>query len=514
MQDPVKQDKTPYLRMHNISKSFPGVLALKDVSFELRKGEIHGIVGENGAGKSTLIKILGGAYLADSGTIEIAGESVHIHNPKDALNRNISIIYQEFNLVPTLSVAENIFLGKEIVSGLLRSMNRKKMRAESQSVIEKLGLKGLDCGKRVDSLSIAQQQLVEIGKALFNNAKILVMDEPTSVLSQNETAALFELMKGLVEKDISLVFISHRLEEVIDLCDRITVLRDGECVDTLDNSKCQVSKDDLIKKMVGRVLMNYFPEKKHVPTRERIIEVKGLTCSGMFEDINFELYGGEILGFYGLVGSGRTEIMKSIFGSLEYEEGNIYVRGKQLRISGTGHIRRSGLVLVPEDRKSEGLVLKHSIADNICLPNLDDINRLGTIISKMKKKLVNKYMEELSINPKLPNRLAKDFSGGNQQKAVIAKWLAAGPKIIIFDEPTRGIDVGAKAEIYHLIEELAKDGVAIIFVSSELMEILGMCDRVIVVHEGKITKVFSKEEATEELLVQAASGYTADSCDS
>ncbi len=500
-------EEKPYLRMQGITKSFPGVLALNNVSFELRRGENHGIVGENGAGKSTLMKILGGAYLADKGSIEIAGEDVQIHNPKDALNRNISIIYQEFNLVPMLSVAENIFLGKELVQGPLRSMNRRKMRAESKKVITKLGLSGLNCSLRVDRLSIAQQQLVEIGKALFNDAKILVMDEPTSVLSQKETEALFVLMRGLVKDGISIVFISHRLEEVIELCGRITVLRDGEHVDTLDNSRCQVTKDDLIKKMVGRVLHDYFPEKMHTVSEEKLVEVRGLSCEGVYEDINFELYRGEILGFYGLVGSGRTEIMKSIFGSHEYQEGEIIVKGKELHTTNIGYLRKRGLALVPEDRKSEGLILKLSLGDNICLPNLKDIDRFGSIVARKKKQLVNKYMEELSVNPKLPNRLAKNFSGGNQQKAVIAKWLASAPEIIIFDEPTRGIDVGAKAEIYHLIEELAKKGVGIIFVSSELMEILGMCDRVIVIHEGKIGGIFDRENATEERLVHAASGY-------
>ena len=468
----------PILRMRGITKSFPGVTALNNVDFELARGEIHGLVGENGAGKSTLIKILGGAYLPDHGEIEIDGRSAHIHNPRDALDAGISIIYQEFNLVSTLSVAENIFLGKELVRRGVRDLNTRAMVEKSNRTMERLGLLGFNSATRVRHLSVAQQQMVEIGKALFNQASILVMDEPTSVLSQKESETLFTLMKGLKDEGISVIFISHRLDEVIEHCDRITVLRDGELVISLDNNGQSVTKDELVRLMVGRVLQDYFPERTHVRGDDKLLEVRALSAAGQFRDISFELYDGEIL-----------------------------IDGKKVRARTVKQARDFGLALVPEDRKREGLVVKMTMADNICLPNLDKMNSAGTINKKKRKALVSRYLGELSIRPPLPNRQMLDFSGGNQQKAVIAKWLAAKPRIMIFDEPTRGIDVGAKAEIYHLVERLAQEGVGIIFVSSELMEILGMCDRVIVIHEGRVTGHFERSEATQEKLMQAAAGF-------
>ncbi len=494
------------LRMKGITKAFPGVVALKGVDFDLKRGELHALVGENGAGKSTLMKILGGAYLPDQGSIEIGGKLVHIHTPKDSLKQKISIIYQEFNLVPTLSVAENIFLGKEMVKGAMKNLNRKAMAEAACSILSRLGLKDLDCLSLVKKLSVAQQQMVEIGKALFNKAEILVMDEPTSVLSQKESEALFQIIDGLKQGGISIVFISHRLDEVLKLSDRITVLRDGELVCTLDNGTKQITKDDLVKHMVGRVLNDYFPARKSVPG-EKVFEVKNLSSAGNFRDIRFELRSGEILGFYGLVGSGRTEIMKAIFSSLEFDSGEFLLEGQSVRFSNVQDAKNHGIALIPEDRKKEGLVLQMTMADNVCLPSLKLVAKAGTVIKKKKKNLVESYIEKLSIRPPLPNRSASDFSGGNQQKVVIAKWLATKPKLIIFDEPTRGIDVGAKAEIYQIIEQLAEEGVAVIFISSELMEILGMCDRVIVIHEGTITGQFFRSEATQEKLMQAAAGF-------
>ena len=495
------------LRMQDITKAFPGVVALRAVTFDLRRGEVHGLVGENGAGKSTLMKILGGAYLPDSGTIEVAGRMVRIHSPKDSLGMGISIIYQEFNLVPTLSIAENIFLGKELRGGPLRGMNRKAMVARAAESVGRLGLTDVKPSALVRTLSIAQQQLVEIGKALFNDASILVMDEPTSVLSQKESRALFELIESLKEDGISIVFISHRLEEVIELSDRITVLRDGEHVCTLDNTLTTVNKDDLVRHMVGRVLQDYFPPKSHVVRDERVLEVDDLTAAGAFQNVSFNLRSGEILGFYGLVGSGRTEIMKAVSGLLECEAGAVRIRGEQVRLRSVNDARQRGLALCPEDRKNEGLVLSMSLADNVCLPNLHALHAAGTILRHRRNDLVDRFVQKLSIRPALPRRLLRDFSGGNQQKAVIAKWLASSPGIMIFDEPTRGIDVGAKSEIYRLIEGLAAGGVAIVFVSSELIEIIGMCDRVIVVHEGRITGEFDRNEATQERLMQAAAGF-------
>ena len=495
------------LRMNGITKRFPGVVALRDVSFDLLKGEVHGLVGENGAGKSTLMKILGGVYRPDEGSIEVMDLNAHIHTPHDSLAMGISVIYQEYNLVPTLSIAENIFLGKELTRGISRRMNRSEMKSRAAECVARLGLNDISCDTLVRNLSVAQQQLVEIGKALFNNASILVMDEPTSVLSQKESESLFKQIDALRQDGISIVFISHRLEEVISLSDRITVLRDGELVCTLDNTLKAVKKDDLIHHMVGRVLQDYFPPHAHVPTTEKLLEVSALSAKGNFRDVSFTLHAGEILGFYGLVGSGRTEIIKAVSGLLPYEAGTVGIRGKQVKLRNVKDARFHGIALCPEDRKSEGLVLSMSLADNVCLPSLDSLNVAGTIIKSRRNALVDEYVQRLQIHPALPQRMVKEFSGGNQQKAVIAKWLACSPSIFIFDEPTRGIDVGAKSEIYRLIEELAKQGVGIILVSSELMEILGMCDRVMVVHEGKIAGEFDRSEATEQLLMKAAAGF-------
>ena len=495
------------LRMSGITKHFPGVVALRDVSFDLFKGEVHGLVGENGAGKSTLMKILGGVYRPDGGSIEVMDMSAHIHSPSDSLAMGISVIYQEYNLVPTLSIAENIFLGKELTRGIPKRMNRPEMKARAAECVARLGLNDISCDTLVRNLSVAQQQLVEIGKALFNNASILVMDEPTSVLSQKESESLFKLIDGLKQDGISIIFISHRLEEVISLSDRITVLRDGELVCTLDNTLKTVKKDDLIQHMVGRVLQDYFPPHEHAPTDETLLKVSGLTSKGNFRDVSFSLRAGEILGFYGLVGSGRTEIVKAVSGLLPYESGTVDIRGKTVKLRTVKDARFQGIALCPEDRKNEGLVLSMSLADNVCMPSLDSLHVGGTIIKSRRNELVDKYVQKLQIRPALPQRMVKEFSGGNQQKAVIAKWLACNPSIFIFDEPTRGIDVGAKSEIYRLIEELAKQGVAIILVSSELMEILGMCDRVMVVHEGRIAGEFDRAEATEKSLMKAAAGF-------
>ncbi len=500
-------DLDAILRMKAISKAFPGVIALSDVSFDLRKGETHALIGENGAGKSTLMKILGGAYTPDGGEIEIQGQTVSISSPAVALALGVSVIYQEFNLVPTLNVVENIFLGKEMSRGPFGVMDRSAMRTKARSVLEQLGLDNVDLKTQVRGLSVAQQQLVEIGKALFNDASILVMDEPTSVLSAKESDRLFHLMGELIGRGISIVYVSHRLEEVLRLADRITVLRDGARICTLDNGPKAVSKDELIRYMVGRDLVDYFPRRAVRPGTEKVLEVKNLSRRGEFENISFDLHRSEILGVYGLVGAGRTEIAETIFGHRRADFGEVSVVGKPMNSADIIDSIREGIALVPEDRKRGGLVTVLSLGDNICLPNQKRIATLGTVVARKKKRLVNEYMESLSIRPALPTRPVREFSGGNQQKAVIAKWLATRPKVIIFDEPTRGIDVGAKAEIYQLITNLSEQGVGILFISSELLEILGMCDRVVVVYDGRISGHFTKTEATQERLMHAAAGY-------
>jgi ribose transport system ATP-binding protein len=494
------------LKMKNIRKSFPGVLALNKVSFDLIPGEVHSLVGENGAGKSTLMKVLGGAYIPDSGEMEIFGQTADIRFPADSMNLGISIIYQEFNLVPTLSIAENMFLGKERVKNKLGALNRREMEEEAAKVLSRLGMDHLDCSTRVSSLSVAQQQLVEIGKAIFNNARILVMDEPTAVLSINETESLFSLMRELKAEGIAIIYISHRLEEVLDLSDRITVLRDGEVICTMDNHDHQILEDDLVTNMVGRQLSDIFPLRPENASDKTVLEVEQLSKEDHFEDISFYVKEGEIVGFSGLVGAGRSEIMRALSGFYGYDKGCIYLNGDQISIRDTEHAISQGIVLVPEDRKREGLVLKMSLGENITLPNMKKISSWGHIKKSSKNKMINHYLEKLQVRPLLPDRAVKNFSGGNQQKAVIAKWLATNPKVIIFDEPTRGVDIGAKVEIYKLIDELARNGAAIVFISSEQMEVLGMCDRIYTVFDGKISSEFSRAEATQENLMRASAG--------
>jgi ABC-type sugar transport system ATPase subunit len=492
--------------MENIHKSFPGVQALQSVSFDLLEGEVHSLVGENGAGKSTLMKILGGVYFPEEGQIFLDGNEINFKSPRDSMDNGVSVIYQEFNLVPTLTVAENIFLGKEYTKKLSKELDRKSMNRDASALMEKLGLPNFDCSRYVRKLSVAQQQMVEIAKAVFNKARILVMDEPSAVLSQTETDLLFALIQDLKTKGITIIYISHRLTEVLELSDRITVLRDGQFVITFDNHEKHITEDDLVNKMVGRDISDIYPDRSDVTFGEKILEVKDISKAGMFSHISFDLHAGEILGFSGLVGAGRTEVMKALFGSYSIDEGEVSIHGIPAKINSIPAAINHGLALVPEDRKGEGLILCLSMSQNMILSGIKKVQNFGVLLRKSINEMVGHYTEKLDIRPSLPNRKIKDFSGGNQQKVVIAKWLANNPKIMILDEPTRGVDVGAKVEIYKLIDELAKSGMGVIFVSSEQLEILGMCDRVFVLHNGEISGEFSKESATEELLLTAAAG--------
>ena len=498
------------LDMKGISKAFPGVQALDDVSFDLRKGEIHSLIGENGAGKSTLIKILGGVYSADQGRIAIDGKPVSITRPNEAISLGISIIYQEFNLVPTLSVAENIFLGKELQRGRARlsRLDRRKMYDEARKVLERLKLRDVDVTAPVGSISVAKQQLVEIAKALGNNSRILVMDEPTAVLTQNESEALFAVMELLRQEGIGIIFISHRLEEVQRLADRITVLRDGRRIVTLDNAHRDVDKDEIVRNMVGRQLTEYYPPRiaEMDPNAETVLEVENLSSEGLFENVSFSLKKGEILGFSGLIGAGRTEVGMTIFGACEKTGGTIRINGRALNAKGIPDAIQAGITLVPEDRKSSGLVLIMSMEDNIALPNSQLVSTMGRIVAAKRLALAKKYIEELSIRPDLPKRSVSDLSGGNQQKVVIAKWLATVPSVLIMDEPTRGVDVGAKTEIYTLMRKLTAQGVSIIFISSEMPELLGMCDRIMVMHEGSQTGMFERKDFDQNAIMRAAAG--------
>lgn len=499
-------DTNSLLKMNNINKEFSGVRALNDVSFDLSPGEIHGLVGENGAGKSTLIKVLGGVYMPDTGEVFINGEKMNYANAKDSLKKGVGVIYQEFNLVPTLSIAENIYLGKELKKHGFQ-MDMKSMIKSSNEYMEKIGFESLNCGQYVSTLSVAQQQMVEIVKALFNESKILVMDEPTAVLTEKESQKLFKIIKKLKSEGVGIIYISHRLEEVLELADRITVLRDGKFISALDNKDKKVSKKQLVNLMVGRDLDQYFPERGHCIKDEVVCEVKSLTKKGAYSDISFYVKRGEILGITGLVGAGRTEAVKSIFGALQYDSGEVYLEGKQVNISDPYDAILKGIAFISENRKEEGLLLDRSIADNMILANFEKVSKKGMIRNKLKRKFVDQYFSQLDIRPNEPFKLARNFSGGNQQKGIIAKWIATSPRILIVDEPTRGIDIGAKAEIYKLLNKLVEQGLSVIMVSSEMPEVIGMCDRIMVMWEGKITGEFSRSDGyTQESIMAASSG--------
>jgi ribose transport system ATP-binding protein len=502
------------LRMDGIYKSFPGVQALENVSFSLKKGEIHGICGENGAGKTTLMKILGGVHPQDAGTIELKGGAINITTPFESISHRISVIYQEFNLVPTLSVAENIYLGKEPARGPFAAVpDREKMLNGAFAVMSRLGMPGLNCAQLVKNLSVAEQELVEIGKAILNDAEILVMDEPTAVLTPRETDYLFKVIRILVGEGLAVIYISHRLEEITSMCDRVTVLRDGRLITVLDNSARAVTKDELVKYMVGRELNNFYSRNVSFVRDEPVMEIKKLSRRGKFSDVSFVLRKGEVLGFAGLVGAGRTEVVKSIFGFEPPDEGEIYIEGRRVFNTSVERAIENGLGFVPEDRKKEGLALGMSLCDNIALPNGKSVSSsLGWLNQKKVKELSGHFFDRMSIRPNIPERMARNFSGGNQQKAVIAKWLAGAPKILILDEPTRGIDIGAKQEIYALISELTKDGMGIIFISSEMLEVMGICDRLLVMAGGRVTGEFRKGEATQEDIMRKASELDADIC--
>jgi ribose transport system ATP-binding protein len=495
------------LACRNIDKGFPGVQALDRVSLELRRGEIHALVGENGAGKSTLMKILGGVYTPDRGEIVVGNEPVHIDGPRTSIALGIGIVYQELNLVPALSIAENIFLGDEITVGRTGFLDRPAMLAQAQAILDPLTKRSLDAGTMVRDLTIAQQQLVEIAKALHLHAKVLILDEPTAVLGQEETVILFDILRSLKDQGVSIIYISHRLDEIFQIGDRVTILRDGHTIDTLSLRDGAVNKSTLIQLMVGRELGHVFKRKGGLqPNADTVLEVTDLAVHGRCEGVSFTLKKGEILGFAGLVGAGRTDVVKAIFGETPRRSGTVRVNGKVLNAEKVSDSIRAGMGFVPEDRKREGLVLIESMKNNIALASMDRYVRCGFIRKAEQEHVVRRYVDLMNIRPPLVARLAKDFSGGNQQKMVVSKWLMNHPQILILDEPTRGIDVGAKQEIYNTIFELADSGMSILLVSSEMEEILGLCDRIIVMHEGRVTAEINRADASEELVLKRASG--------
>lgn len=503
----MKEVEKIILRMKKINKKFPGVWALKNVDFELKEGEVHGLLGENGAGKSTLIKVLTGVYQKDSGKIFLYDKEININNPKEAMDLGIATIYQELSLEPFMNIAENIFLGREIKkrSKFLRFIDWKKTHEEAKKILDNLGI-DIDTHILIKDLGIGKQQMVEIAKALSKNARIIVMDEPTSSLSEREVEELFEVIRKLRENGISFIYISHKLDEIFQICNRVTVMRDGESIATL-NVK-DTNKDELIRYMVGRTLDQYFPKIVVKDSKKEALRVENLTRKGFFENVSFTAYTGEVLGIAGLVGAGRTEIVRAIFGADPIDYGRVYVFGKEIHIKSPRDAIRHGIVLLPEDRKRHGLILIHSVLDNVALPSLS--------LEKYKKRVllnyrviqdeVNNLIKRLDIKTPSPYKIVGELSGGNQQKVVIAKWLTRTARIFIFDEPTRGIDVGAKVEIYNFINELVKNNACVIMVSSELPEILGMSDRILVIYEGKVTGEFRKEEVDQEKIIRAATG--------
>jgi len=478
------------LEMRNITKTFPGVLALDDVSLKVKKGEVHALIGENGAGKSTLMKILNGVYQANKGDIFLNGVETRIKDTTDAKQKGIGLVFQEFNLVDSLSVSENIFMNR-----LKKTKGRidwKGIDKEAQKLLDGYEF-NFSATEKVENLSAAQKQLVEIAKVLSYNAKIVVMDEPTSSLTSNETEILFGIIEKLKKESVSIIFISHKLEEVFRLCDTTTVLRDGKVIDT-KNTK-DFSRDEIIEKMVGRSVSAEYP-KKQCEIGETILKVEGLTRKGIVNDISFELHRGEILGFAGLVGSGRTETAEAIFGAEKMDSGNIWINGKKTEIHSTSQGKSEGIGLLTEDRKETGLVLNYDLVKNISITNLEKIKKRRFLSKKKETEQTTALSVELNVKTPSMKQLAMNLSGGNQQKVVFAKWLFSDVEILILDEPTRGIDVGAKYEIYQLMNKLAESGKAIIMISSELPEVLGMSDRVVVLSGGEKVGELSKFEAT------------------
>lgn len=489
-----------FLKMRDIVKKFPGVYALDHVDFEVRKGEIMGLVGENGAGKSTLVKVLSGVYRQDAGNILIEGQHVKIPNTAAALELGIRVIYQEIDVVPVLSVKENIFLGQmPTTRGLLIDWHEMTRRA--RDLLIRLGF-NIDPNVEVGKLGIAQQQIVVIAKGLSSNVRLLILDEPAATIPEKDLEVLFKLLRQLANHGIAIIYISHRLKEVLDITDRITVLKDGRMVGIVNTQ--EASKELLTSMMVGRSLRDYFFKKK-VKIGEEIMRVEHLVTRDV-QDINLQLHKGEILTIYGLVGSGRTELAKALFGSVPKLSGNVLFEGKKVNIDNPHKAIRLGIGLLVEDRKSEGLVLDASVSVNITLANYSVIAPRGWVNRRKEQGIARHFIDVLQVKTPSLDTITRELSGGNQQKVVLAKWLCTEAKVLIFDEPTRGIDVGAKVDIYHLMASLIERGIGILMISSELQEILGIADRVIVMREGRIVGELPREKATEELLINIAMG--------
>lgn len=490
------------VELNHISKRFPGVKALDDVMFNLKEGEVLALLGENGAGKSTLMKILSGVHTKDDGEIKIYGEVVDDLTPKKAQELGIAIIHQELNLCTHLSVAENIFLGREKThSGVL---SNKEMNKETERILKRLNI-DLDPTTIVGDLPVSKQQMVEISKALSINAKILIMDEPTSALTSSEVVELFKIINQLKAEGYGIVYISHRLEELEHIVDRVMIMRDSRYITSMNFA--ETTMPVIISNMVGREIKEKFPYVT-CERGKKVLEVKDLSAGRMVRNVNFDLYEGEIVGIAGLMGAGRTETTRAIFGADPKDSGEIYLDGKEVTINKPIDAIRAGIVLAPEDRKKDGLCVKLSVQDNIALPNLDLLcNKIGIVDRKKEKLMVQKAVSDLKIKIANNNVGAGTLSGGNQQKVVVGKWLARNSRVVIFDEPTRGIDIAAKVEIYNLMNQLKQQGIGVLFVSSEMPEVMGISDRILVMCDGRITGEFPTAEATQDLILEHATKF-------
>lgn len=494
------QDRTHVLELKSISKSFPGVKALKDVSVQVKRGEVRGLVGKNGAGKSTLMKILTGVYSKDEGSIFIDGKEAQIKSPLEAQRMGLSIIFQEFNLVNTLSIAENIFVGRLRRKGIF-GVDWKTINEEAAVLLQKVGL-NVNPETKVEELTVAGKQMVEIAKALSFRSKIIIMDEPSATLTTRELENLFSIIDNLKRQQITVIYISHRLEEIFKLCDNVTVLRDGAVIDT----KCisELNREKIISLMIGRQMDKEYPVRKGTPSKDVILQVDKLCRASVISDVSFSLHRGEILGLAGLVGAGRTETVRAIFGADRLEKGRIIKNGRELRIKSPLDAISEGIALVTEDRKAQGLVLEETIAKNTSLASLKKVVKYFFIRKKIENKAAEEYMRTLKTKAPNAQSLTVNLSGGNQQKVVLARWLYRDTDILILDEPTRGIDVGAKYEIYQLIHQLVDAGKAVILISSEMPEVINLSDRILVMQEGRIKKELTGLEKTPEMVLQYA----------
>lgn len=487
------------LMLSGICKSFGMVKVLQNVDFSLQSGEVHAIVGENGAGKSTLMKIIMGTYQPDAGKIILDGKEVKFQNTRSAMENGISMIYQELNSIPYMTVADNIFVGRE--PSKYGFVQKKQLFSQCQKLVDDLNIK-LSARDMVKNLSVSERQMLEIVKAVSYHSKIIIMDEPTSSIADADAEILFEIIERLKKQGIAIIYISHKLDELIRIADRVTVLRDGYMINSYASS--EFDANTIISDMVGREIQTRFPQIEKT-IGEPVLKVEHLTAKGQFQDISFELKRGEILGFSGLIGSGRTEIITAIFGLNRYDSGKIYLNGEEVEIHCPDDAIRHHIAMVSEDRKLTGLNLMAPLKDNITVAVLKTLSKLGMIQNKKEKEAARKMMDELNVRASSEEQIAGSLSGGNQQKVVLAKWLLTQPEIILLDEPTRGIDVGAKAEIYKLINQLAKEGKSVLVISSEMPEIIGLCDRVIVLSDGHIKGSLDKSELSQQRIMECIS---------